>query len=153
MTLNLNAAGHGTAAPLIWPDTNRQAEPPVDHPYAAATWLLGRHQTLASLAERIPGAVTVDAEGLFIDLSLLAGAITATATSTGREAVRPTVTGDVRRAASAFEKLSRSEQARLRLLAAFAGDTRVPISVGDFRSFDGGGRRLLRDWCQAVLHA
>lgn len=44
---------------LTWPDTSHD-DPPADHLYKTATWLLGRHPRLATLAARIPGLVYVD---------------------------------------------------------------------------------------------
>jgi len=45
-----------------WPDTSGE-EPPRDHPYRSATWLLGRHPRLAQLATRIDGVIYVDGDG------------------------------------------------------------------------------------------
>jgi hypothetical protein len=44
---------------LAWPD-RRDDDPPRDHPYRAATWLLGRHPRLAHLAARIRSVIFVD---------------------------------------------------------------------------------------------
>ena len=150
--------------PVQWPDTTRQA-PPVDHHYASALWLLGRHHQLALLAERVPGVVEVDEDGPGLDLDALAGAVLAhdadIAPWDAYEQLRPAPRDEDRYEvwrvqgpsttpkAQAIAVMSSSEQARLRLLAAWS-TIRVPIRVGDFRSFDSHGAALLGDWCTTV---
>jgi hypothetical protein len=54
-----------------WPDTSGE-EPPRDHAYRSATWLLGRHPRLAQLATRIDGVIYVDGDGeLSVDVDHL----------------------------------------------------------------------------------
>jgi hypothetical protein len=154
----------GQPARVVWPATG-DAEPPRGHCYGAAVWLLGRHQMLAELAARIPGVITVDDDGPDVDLDALADAVCGYDTHTTAcddyqrrhrppagdhaytrwQAAGPQPTGAV----YAVAVMSGSEQARLRLLATFAG-VRVPLRAGDFASFDGEGSRLLADWCRAV---
>ena len=62
--------------PAVWPDTTGEL-PPADHPYASATWLLGRHPYLGRLAARISGVVEIDDDGPSLDLVHLARVIVA----------------------------------------------------------------------------
>jgi hypothetical protein len=48
--------------------------------------------------------------------------------------------------------MSSGELASLRLLATL-GATRIPFKLGDLRSLDAEGQRLLSDWCRVVLAA
>jgi hypothetical protein len=146
--------------------------PPKNHLYASATWLLGRHPVLADLAQRIPGAVVGNEDGPYIDLDLLAAAISSVEEDAqawrAYESSHPAPESDEdpgryqdwcdagpqrSRATAAFMVMSPSEQSRLRLLAAFGGRMRVPFSVGDLYGFDDAGRRLIQDWCLAVCNA
>ena len=45
--------------------------------------------------------------------------------------------------------MSSGEVAYLRLLATL-GTTRIPFKLGDLRSLDGEGHRLLADWCRVL---
>jgi hypothetical protein len=154
-------------ATVTWPDTRRD-DPPTDHLYRSATWLLGRHPQLATLAERVPGVVNLDDDGPDIDLDALSDALVehdaGTAAWTQYERRRPAPRDDsaydawvqagpgTSPAATAVGQMSGSERTRLRLLAAFSS-TRVPLRVADFGSLDDAGRRLLADWCQAAQAA
>jgi hypothetical protein len=48
--------------------------------------------------------------------------------------------------------MSRTEVARLRLLAVFSSQ-RVPLGVWDTQGLDDAGQELLFDWCRALLTA
>ncbi len=52
---------------MTWPDTLEQ-DPPADHLYLSATWLLGRYPQLARLVERVPGVVEIGEDGAGVDL-------------------------------------------------------------------------------------
>jgi len=150
--------------PVQWLDTTRQ-RPPVDHHDASALWLLGRHHQLALLAERVPGVVEVDDDGPGLNLGELAEGILAHDADVtawdAYEQLRPAPRDDraydlwrshgpsTTPAAQVIAVMSSSEQTRLRLLATWS-TIRVPIRVGDFRSFDSHGAALLGDWCTAV---
>jgi hypothetical protein len=159
---------------VLWPDTTGHDQPPTNHLYASAAWLLGRHPALAALAQRIPGVVTLDDDGPSIDLDLLARTIN----DAGQHALawqhyaerHPAPDTDeyegqgsyeawcdagpqpARRTAS-FLPMSRSERARLVLLAAFSDYEQVPFSVSQLYGLDDTRRRLLDDWCRAVRNA
>lgn len=149
---------------VCWPDTTRQ-RPPVDHSYASALWLLGRHVQLADLAARVPGVVQVDEDGPWLELDALGDAVLAhdadVAAWRDYERRRPAPDGEAAYerwqaagpvgmpAAEAIGVMSGSERTRLRLLATFSTQ-RIPLRVGDFRSFDASGDALLGDWCAAV---
>lgn len=146
---------------VTWPDT-RHTEPPADHLYASATWLLGRHPTLGALAQRVPGVVTVDSDGPGIDLERLAGALGERdelgaawkdyrlstpepedeAAAERWEAAGPPLGGPASRALAV---MSRTEVSRLRLLATLADTARSPFKVGDLYGFDEDGQALVRD--------
>jgi hypothetical protein len=150
--------------PVQWPDTTRTA-PPVDHHYASALWLLGRHHQLARLVDRVPGVVEVDEAGPGLELNALAAAILAhdadVTAWNAYESVRPAPRDDraydtwrsqgptATPQAQAIAVMSSTEQTRLRLLATWS-TLRVPIRVGDFRQLDSHGAALLADWCTAV---
>ncbi len=55
---------------MTWPDTLEQ-DPPADHLYLSATWLLGRYPQLARLVERVPGVVEIGEDGAGVDLGVL----------------------------------------------------------------------------------
>lgn len=151
-----------------WLADARHTEPPADHYYASAVWLLGRHHKLASLAERA-GVVSDDSDGLWLDLDELAEALarldahraawaeyekrtwqpTEDAAYAAWEARGPQQTNE---RARAIGVMSRTEVSRLRLLAFFATE-RVQLRVSDLAGFDSEGERLLLDWSRAVLAA
>ena len=154
---------------VTWPDT-RHEQPPGDHLYRSATWLLGRHPHVAQLAERVPGIVTVDSDGPDIDLDALAEAFREReelnraweqyrrshpepedeAAADRWEAAGPPLGSPATRALGV---LSRTEVARLRLLAVFSSYTRTPFSVSDLYGFDEQGQAYIADWCRAVQAA
>lgn len=147
-----------------WPDTSND-DPPVDNPHAVAEWFLGRHPHLAALIDRIPGAVEDD-PGPWLNLSLVGEAV--------RERDAHMAAMDAYRArnweppdddeweawraagpqptarASAVLHMSRTEQGRVRLLAFWCGE-RSGLSIHDLAGFDDAGRRLIADWCAAIL--
>jgi hypothetical protein len=170
MTTPTRAAGRSPS--VGWPDTTGQTQPPKNHLYASAVWLLGRHPGLGRLALRVPGVVTFDADGPFIDLDLLASAFNGveeySRTWRAYEYSNPAPDADEdsagyqawcdagpqpSTATVGLLPMSRSEKSRLRLLAAFACSEQVPFPVGDLYGFDNAGRRLLADWCLAVFSA
>lgn len=145
-----------------------RADPPADHYYASATWLLARHYQLAALAERA-GVVSDDADGLWLDLDGLAEALAALdahrAAWAAYEHRHPAPHDDARydaweangpqqtnARAQAIGPMSRTEVSRLRLLSFFATE-RVQLRVSDLAGFDAAGEKLLRDWTRAVLAA
>lgn len=160
-------------AALDWPDTTHQ-DPPRDHHWASAMWLIGRHPHLARLVERVPGAAVVDEDGdTVVDLDLLGEAFAVIEANKRawqeysfhhRE---PREDADWERwraagprygsspdgiAAAAIAPMSSSEIGRLRLLA-FWSAWRVGLKIDDVRSFDANGQRLIADWCRAVQAA
>lgn len=154
--------------------------PPSDWPYASAMWLLARHPRLARWAERVPGLIEVETDrtaierfgGLSIDIHLLATMFSSEARygqlwtdyqSTNQEpdddddspgswdrwfAAGPKA-DELVPGLSTLLALSSGERAGLRLLAMLSS-VQVPFAVGDLRSLDGDGQRLLADWCLAV---
>jgi hypothetical protein len=151
---------------VMWPDTTH-TDPPGDHPYASAVWLLGRHRLLTFLLLRVPGVITTDSHGEHdLDLDALAQAVadyddhtTAWAAYTRRRiapsgedaydawvAAGPTPTPG----ATALAAMSRTERTRVRLLAAFAS-TRTRLALHDLAGLDDAGQRLVEDWCVALL--
>jgi hypothetical protein len=151
-----------------WPDTTH-TDPPTDHRYASATWLLGRHPQLAALTQRVDGVVSPgedepDGEP-YIDLDQLAQALNdLDATNDAWDAYRrrhhepqddaawdrwhkagPTTPP----AARDIAVMSRTEQSRLRLLAALSYE-RIRFNVADLRGFDAHGQALITDWCRAL---
>ncbi|HEY2043681.1 MAG TPA: hypothetical protein VGH11_13460 [Jatrophihabitans sp.] len=124
------------AAAATWPNTSEQ-EPPVDHPYASAVWLLGRHPQLAQLAARF-GVVDQDEDGLWLDQYRLSDLINLY--DLGRYG--PNV--------DEFGRMSRTEQVRLRLLAMFGVHAGVAFNTTMLTGFDAEGQRLIADWCRAV---
>ena len=152
-----------------WPDTTGD-DPPRDHPYRAATWLLGRHPRLAQLAARIAGVIYLDENDgeLSIDLDHLgdvfaAGPVYGEAWEEYERAHRPPEdendyyrwqeagpkADDYAEGLSALGVMSSGEVAYLRLLATL-GTTRIPFKLGDLRSLDRDGQRLLDDWCRVL---
>jgi hypothetical protein len=155
-----------------WPDTSHD-QPPRDHPYRTATWLLGRHPRLARLAARIPGVIGVDPdhERLSIDVDHL-GDVFAALPAYGQawddyehhhqppdyddayhswQEAGPKAE-DFTRGLSNLLVMSSGELACLRLLA-ILGTTRVPFRLADLSSLDHEGQRLLADWCAAIRAA
>lgn len=150
-----------------WPDTLQQ-QPPVDHPYRCATWLIGRYPRLARLAERIRGVVEIADGALFVDLDHLAAVIAAVPAyeeawdSYERAHSAPQDENDwyrwqdsgpkadaIVRGLSDFLVMSSGEVASLRLLVTLANE-RTPFCVGDLRSLDADGQRMLADWTRAL---
>lgn len=152
---------------VTWPDTAQQ-DPPADHLYLSATWLLGRHPQLARLAERVPGVIDIGEDGAAVDLGVLAEAIAQQGQAHAdwleyrskhqapeddrAYAVWEADGPQTAAGAEAVGRMSGSEQTRLRLLATFAG-TRVALNVSDLQSLDAAAHELLADWCRAVLIA
>lgn len=152
---------------VAWPNTSTQ-DPPAGNRYAAAAWLLGRHPHLATLVARVPGVVQVRPDGPDIDLEALADALLGleadAAAWAAYEAYHPPPDDDQgdyddwldagptsRPTTRAIGPMSRTEVARLRLLAVLA-EERVPFGVWDTVGIDDDGRRpLLTDWCRALL--
>jgi hypothetical protein len=131
--------------------------------------LLGRHRQLAVLASRVPGVITVSADGRpDIDLDAVADAVLGldayrtawTAYQTAHpapydeddfddwEAAGPYLS----RPSRAIAVMSRTEAAKLRLLAVFSSQ-RVPVGIWDTQGLDDARRQLLLDWCMALLAA
>lgn len=150
-----------------WPDTSG-TEPPADHLYRSATWLLGRHPRLAGLACRIANVIVVEDGAPSIDLDHLADVIVAAPaydsawqmyerahhspeTEDAWERWRATGPKPENFAIglSDFLVMSSGEVASLRLLAAFASE-RIPFKVSDLRSMDEEGLHLLADWALAT---
>ena len=149
---------------MTWPDTLEQ-DPPADHLYLSATWLLGRYPQLARLVERVPGVVEIGEDGVGVDLGVLAEAITRQAQAhaewldyqsthqppeeeeayTAWEADAPSTSAG----AQAVNGMSGTERTWLRLLATFAA-TGVTLTVADLQSLDAAGHEFLADWCRAV---
>lgn len=159
-----------TGREMLWPDT-RRVDPPADHLYRSATWLLGRHPRLAQLAARVAGVVTIEDDEPFLDLEHLAriiGAVPAynDAWREYERAHRPPAVDeafyrwqdagpradDIVVGLSDFLVMSSGEVAALRLLVTLAND-RTPFTVGDLRSMDAEGQRLVIDWTSAVRAA
>lgn len=154
-----------------WPATHDD-EPPQDHAYRSATWLLGRHPMLARLADRA-GVVYVDEHDgeLSIDLDELGEVFAAMPRYSAAweeyedshcapqddrafdawQAAGPKAEHFAKHLAAVLP-MSSGEVARLRLLAVF-GTTRVPVMIRDFAPLDDAGRRLLADWLRAVYAA
>lgn len=166
-TSTANPAGHGHAT---WPDTWAH-NPPPDHPYRAAIWLLVRHPRLARLATRVRDVVYLSEDDgqLGIDLDHLgdvfaAGPVFDEAWANYEHRHRPPEdddayyrwqeagpkTDDFAAGLSDLCVMSSGEVASLRLLATL-GATRIPFKLGDLRSLDAEGQRLLSDWCRVVL--
>jgi hypothetical protein len=156
-----------TESLTAWPDTSG-AEPPGDNPWRSAVWLLGRHPQLARIAARVPGVVSRDSDGdLDVDLEALAAALAALDASRAawadyadrHPAPEEDREYDVWEAAGpqtpptaqAIGVMSSGEVRMLRLLAVFSSATRVPLNVGDTQGLD--DRRLIADWCRALLSA
>lgn len=143
------------------------ADPPVDHPYASAMWLLDRHPQLAELLARVDGAIDVDDDGEpGIALSALAEAVVeydanraawndyehrrpAPEDDDAYDAWRAAGPGEGSRAARDLAAMSTTERNRLRLLATFS-TVAVPFNVRHLSGFDDEGQVLIRDWCRAV---
>ncbi|GAB7192799.1 hypothetical protein NUM3379_35080 [Kineococcus sp. NUM-3379] len=151
--------------------TSPYVDPPRDHLYGQAVWLLSQHPQLAHLAARVPGVVDTDEEGdPHINLDALAHGLAAhevhaaaweqyekrrpaprdDASYERWQAAGPALDADVADAVESIGTMSGSERGRLRLLAAFS-TVRVPFRVLDFRSFDDNGQQLLDDWCRIVM--
>lgn len=156
---------------LSWPPARtHNVNPPADHYYASALWLLGRHPRLVELVERVPDVITTDEDGPWFELDRLSEALAAL--DAYRDAWRdyrnrtwePREDGPAydkweaagpqleNAAAAAIGPMSRTEVSRLRLLATFAADP-VRFRVSDLGGFDEEGQALLRDWTRALLAA
>ena len=141
--------------------------PPVDDNYRAAVWLVARHPALARLVGRVPGAVDADGD---LELDVLGDAVrgldayhrawaeyrATTWEPNQDEAWEPWADAGPslddfgpRDAAAALAVMSRTEAARLRLLATL-GFERVEFGVADLDGFDASGLRLIRDWCRVL---
>jgi len=150
---------------MTWPDTVGQ-DPPADHLYLSATWLLGRYPQLARLVERVPGVVEIGEDGVGVDVGVLAEAIAGQARAAAEwleyrskhqppeeegeayiawEAGGPPTSAG----AEAVNAMSHPERTWLRLLATFAA-TGVTLTVADLQSLDAVGHEFLADWCSAV---
>lgn len=157
-----------------WVRDTHAANPPADHYYASALWLLGRHPQLVRLVERVPGAVTTDRDGTWLELDVIADALEALdqnratwhdyakrhpepSTDHAWEAWERNGPPHTHPAAPSIGVMSRTEVSRLRLLAFFApveaGALSRRLTVCDLGGFDDAGRRLLHDWTLAVLAA
>lgn len=153
-----------------WPDT-RGVEPPADHLYRSATWLLGRHPLLAHLVARISGVVIIEDGELDIDLDHLVAVINAVpgyiAAWQDYDRAHPQPDDEdawygwqdagpkpdeFARGLSDFLVMSSGEVATLRLLATVSSE-RAPFRVSDLRSTDTEGQRLIADWVDAVRDA
>ena len=160
-----------TATRIDWPDTS-SVPAPADHPYASATWLLGRHTRLARLAARVAGVVYVEGGELGLDIDHLGEVVRSVerykaAWEDYERRVRPPeddraydawlergpASSSFPRGLSDFMVMSSGEVACLRVLATLSStDCAPPFSVGHLRSMDAEGQRLIADWC-AVLNA
>jgi hypothetical protein len=133
---------------------NPLESPPVDNTYQAAVWLVARHPMLARLVQHVPKAVDADNE---LDVDALADAVRAPdAYRQGEEAWdRWAAAGPAANAfglpgaVAALNVMSRTEAARLRLLATL-GTERVKFASYDLDGFDADGRRLVKDWCRVL---
>lgn len=152
-----------------WADLiDKRAEPPADHYYLSAVWLLARHYKLAALAERA-GVVSDEDGQLWLELDHLGEALADMdahrAAWDAYERRHPVPSDDDRFTiwerngpeqtnprAKAIGVMSRTEVSRLRLLAFFSTE-RVQLRADDLAGFDAEGERLLRDWSRAVLAA
>jgi hypothetical protein len=155
---------------LSWPPARtHDVDPPADHYYASALWLLGRHPRLVQLVERVPYVISTDQDGAWFELDKLSEALTALdvylaawrdyrgrtwepnddAAYARWEAAGPQLDNE---AAAAIAPMSRTEVSRLRLLATFAPDP-VLFRVSDLAGFDADGQELIRDWARALLAA
>lgn len=122
-------------------------------PYGAALWLIERHDALAEIIDRIPGAVDIDAGGTFdaelaVNLDVIGDALAEIEIARLAQG-RSLWAGQLSPVAAAVIVMSRSEQVRLRLLAAL-GMVRVPFRTSELDTLDEGGRRILADWCAAI---
>jgi len=150
---------------MTWPDTVGQ-DPPADHLYLSATWLLGRYPQLARLVERVPGVVEIGEDGAGVDVGVLAEAIVGQARAAAEwleyrsKHQPPAEEGEAHIAweaggpptsagAEAVNAMSDTERTWLRLLATFAA-TGVTLTVADLQSLDAAGHEFLADWCSAV---
>lgn len=170
MTNEIIARDQTRTLGTLWPNTTT-VDPPRDHPYRAATWLLGRHPRLARLAGRIHGVIYIDDEDgdVSIDLDHLgdvfaAGPLYDGAWTEYEHRHRPPEdeeayyrwqeagpkADELAVGLSDLAVMSNGEVASLRLLATL-GTTRIPFKVSDLRSLDAEGQRLLADWCRVVL--
>jgi hypothetical protein len=163
-----SAVPEGADTCAHWPATSSE-EPPRDHSYSAAMWLLGRHPRLMRLAARIQGVVYIEDADVIIDLDHLGDVFAARTSYDDAWTVyesrqRPPRDEDAYYrwqeagpkaneyavGLSDLAVMSSGEVASLRLLATL-GATRILFRLGDLRSLDAEGQRLLSDWCRVVL--
>lgn len=150
------------------------APAPAGHPFASVSWLVARHPVLLQLAHRVPGAVDDDGDVLpwvladaFTDLDTHHdgwAAYQGDRPAPRQHRGEPDHTYDTRydawaaagpqptEQAEALSVMSRTEKARLRLLAAFSDQQPVAFQVGMLDGFDAAGHDLITDWL-TTIHA
>ena len=144
---------------------------PSGHLFASVCWLVARHSVLHQLAARVPGAVdhSDDGDGDVLPW-IVADAVNELDADrdawTAYERSHPAPTGHGPQAearydawvdagphptdgAAALAVMSRTETARLRLLATLS-DVPVRFHLGALDGFDAAGHDLITDWITAV---
>ncbi len=141
---------------------------PAGHLFASACWLVARHPLLHQLACRLPGVVDPDSDVLpWVLADAFAELDTHAAAWRDYEHRHPAPSGyteeDEARyeawldagpqpspAAEALGVMSRTEVARIRLVATFSDQEPVAFNVPMLDGFDPAGDALVRDWMTAV---
>ena len=168
MTTNRAATTPPAIVSLAHYRANPELPAPSGHLFASACWLVARHPVLQRLAQRARGVV--DDEGDVLPWTL------ATAVNQLEEhhvawrhyeQTHPAPTGHSSQAEARYEAwleagpqptdaaetlgvMSRTELARLRLLATLSDHDPVPFAVAVLTGFDPDGDALVRDWITAV---
>lgn len=141
---------------------------PSGHLFASACWLIARHPVLLRLAQRVPGVVDDEGDVLPSTLAAAVNQLEEHHVAWRRyEQTYPAPTGHSPQAEARYEAwleagpqptdaaetlgvMSRTELARLTLLATLSDHDRVPFAAGMLTGFDADGDALVRDWMTAV---